>query len=88
MCGIFAWTQRRLAAHEQESESAFMRGGPAAAMPETLRLLRDPLSVRAASPTLVILLHRRRDATCTSMRKGMSTPFSTAAIACMAETPR
>ena len=88
MRGMFACTQKRWAAHEQESASAFMSGGPAAAMPETFRLLRDPLSVRAASPTLVILVHRRRDATCTSMRKGMSTPFSTAAIACIVETPR
>ncbi len=41
-----------------------MRVGPTALMPETLRLRRDPLSVSAASPTLVTLVHRLSDATC------------------------
>ena len=50
--------------HQQESASAFMTGGPTALMPDTLRLRRDPLSVSAASPTLVILVQRLRDATC------------------------
>ena len=80
MRGKVTRTQKRWATHEQESASAFMSGGPAAAMPETFRLLRDPLSVRAASPTLVILVHRRRDATCTSIRKSMSTLFPGAAM--------
>ena len=88
MRGKVTCTQKRWAAHEQESASAFMSGGPAAAMPETFRLLRDPLSVRAASPTLVILVHRRRDATCTSMVRGMSRTYSIAALAYMKQTPR
>ena len=50
-------------AYEQESASAFMTGGPTALMPDTLRLRRDPLSVSAASPTVVILVQRLRDAT-------------------------
>lgn len=55
---------RQEATHEQESANAFMTGGPTAAMPDTLRLRRDPLSVSAASPTLVTLVQRLRDTSC------------------------
>ena len=50
--------------YEQESANAFMTGGPTAAMPDTLRLRRDPLSVSAASPTLVTLVQRLSDTSC------------------------
>ncbi len=52
-----------------------MRPGPTALMPETLRLRRDPFSVSAASPTLVTLVHRLSDATCTGATQHQSPLF-------------
>lgn len=48
----------------QEVARALRTAGPTQGMPETLRLRSLPLSVRAAIPTSVTLVHRLSDTSC------------------------